>query len=249
MPTFGVVVFSLRGMKHLPDCLKSVAQTLKPDEILLLHAGGGAPEIGGGEFPALRIQSVGSLAEAKKYFAEIKAERVLFLWADERLEGGLADELRELCRDRSPGRPPSCRIPVRSYVLREWVEGSVCGPSPAVRFGRNLSEVPLGWWAQKDRTASEPTRGWIGDYGCSDLSDAVERVQSLSEFWAESLGCAASPPGPARTALRSLGVFIKMLFLNRLVSRGIAGITLSALASYAVLLGGVKLWEARHARK
>jgi hypothetical protein len=37
-----------------------------------------------------------------------------------------------------------------------------------------------------------------------------------------------------------------MLVIDRLFSGGIAGVTLAALASYAVLLSGAKLWEAKH---
>jgi hypothetical protein len=240
MPTFGAVVFSLRDMTHLVECLKSVAWA---DEILLLHAGG-APEIGGGEFPSLRIRGIRSLAEAKNHFGEIGTDWVLQLWAEERVDEDLARELRALCQDRSPNAS-EYRIAVRSRILGEWVEGSVSGPSPALRLSRKSEEMPLGWW-DEGRSVPRLARGWIEDYGCSELGRAVERVQDLSDLWAEHLREIDSPPGPMSSVFCSLKIFIKMLLRNRIFSRGIAGIALSSLASYAVLLSGAKAWEAGH---
>ena len=243
MPTIGVVVISLQGMKHLSECLESAQWA---DEVLLLHAGGGEPETGDGAFPSLQIRRVASLAEARQSFREIKSDWVLHLWGEERAEAGLGEELRAVCREGSADVPLSYRIPVRSYILGRWAAGSVSAPSLGVRVTRNVEEIPLGWWME-GKPAATLARGWIGDYGCSELSHAVDHVQGLSDFWAESLRGMVSPPGSARTVLRSLQVFVKMLLLNRFFSRGLAGITLSALASYAVLLSGAKLWEAKHA--
>jgi hypothetical protein len=240
MLTFGAVVFSLRDMTHLAQCLQSVAWA---DEILLLHAGD-TPEIGGGEFPALRIRGIRSLAEAKNHFGEIETDWVLQLWAEERVDEDLARMLRALCQDRSPNAS-EYRIAVRSLILGEWVEGSLSGPSPAVRLSRKIQAIPFGWWAQ-GRSAPALARGWIEDYGCSELGRAVERVQDLSDFWAEHLREVDSPPGPMTAVLCSLKIFFKMLFHNRIFSRGLSGIALSALASYAVLLSGAKAWEAGH---
>ena len=242
MPTIGVVVICLQGMKHVAECLQSVRWA---DRVLLLHTDGGEPDTGGGEFPSLQIRRVGSPAAAGAHLSEIGTDWVLQLWGEERAEGGLGEELRALCRDRSGEAPSSYRIPVRSYLLGRWASGSVSGPSPAVRFARNVEEIPPGWWAAGKSTAALP-RGWIGDYGCSELSDAADYVQGLSDFWAGRLRGAVFSPSSARTVLCSLRVFVKMILLNRLFSRGLAGVALSALASYAVLLSGAKLWEAKH---
>ena len=244
MPTFAVVVLSQQGARHLAGCLQSVAWA---DEILLLHAGGGAPALEGGEFPALRAHALAAPSDVEKYSAEIRSDWVLLLWGDERVDGRLAAELQALRRG-GPPNPAGYRIRVRSRILGEWIEGSVSGPSPAVRLGRNAKEIPLGWW-EKENPASDIAGGWIEDYGCADLGDAVERVQEISRFWAGRLLETAAAPGPGKAVFHSLGVFWKMLFSNRFFARGLAGTTLPALASYAVLLSGAKLWEARRARK
>jgi hypothetical protein len=242
MPTLGVVVLSLGKSKHLAECLQSVAWA---DEVLLAHAGGGEFEMDGGELRSLRIRKVASFADAEKLFSEIATDWVLQIWGEERLEAELGDELRSL-RDRASGDcPGSYRIAIRSNILGQWIDGSVAGPSPAVRLRRKNEAMPLGWW-EEAISSREIARGCIRDYGCAELARAVERVQALSDLWGGRLRGAARPPGAMRTVGESLKVFLKMLVLDRLFCRGLAGLTLSALASYAVLLSGAKLWEAKN---
>lgn len=243
MPTFAVVVLCRPGTKRLAEGLRSVAWA---DEILLLHAGG-APPPGAGEFPALRVRALGGPAEAKKYRAEIRSDWVLQLWGGERVDARLAEELRALRRGEAAAPADSCRLRVRSYILGEWVEGSVSGPSPAARLARNAKEVSPGWWEKNDG-ASDVFQGWIEDDGCADLGDAVERVQEVSDFWSGRMLAMNPAPGPGRAVLRSVVLFLQMLFANRIFARGLAGVTLAALASYAVLLSGAKLWEGRRAK-
>ena len=242
MPTLGVVVLSRGKTKHLTECLQSVSWA---DEVLLVHAGGGEPELGNGKWPSLIIRNVPSLAGAEKHFAEIRTDWILQLWAEERLDPDLADEISALCRGPSRSGPESYRIAICSHIMGKWLEGSVSGPSPAVRLSRKIESMPFGWWLEA-RSAETLQRGCIQDHGCSELVRAVERVQELSDWWAANLQSAASSPGAFGTVLGSLKVFFKMLVIDRLFSGGIAGVTLSALASYAVLLSGAKLWEAKH---
>ncbi len=241
MPTFGVVVLSLRGNKNLAACLRSVAWA---DEILLLYAGG-APEIGGGEFPSLRVRALESPADAGKYFGAIKTDWVLQLWAEERLDPELQREVRELCRGESRDGPKSYRIGVRSRILGEWVEGSIAGPSPAARLRRNPGAAPF-WWSEEKSTAAI-ARGWIEDHGSAELGRGVARVQDLSDFWADHLRGMSAPPGALAAAACSGKIFIRMLARSRVFTRGLPAAALSALAAYAILLSGAKLWEAKHA--
>jgi len=245
MPTLGVVVLSLARAEHLTECLRSVSWA---DEVLLLHASGGDPDIGCGDFPALRVRRIASPADAEKHRAEIRTDWVLQLWADERLEPELRDALMALRGGSSRSGAASYRLAIRSYVLGTWVEGSVAGPSPALRLSRNIARIPLGWWSEAG--AGEIfAGGCIRDHGCAELARAVERVQELSDFWATGLHGAAAAPGGLGAALGSLKVFFKMLVFERLFLRGLAGVALSAFASYTVLLSGAKFWEAKHAAK
>lgn len=241
MATIGVVVFSFDGMKQLPQCLETIAWA---DCVLLLHAGGD-PAVGR-EFPALSVRRFSSWGEAEGHLAEIGTDWVLWLWGDERVDRSLAEEIRGLLGRPKTDGPPAYEIPVRSFILGRWVNGGIGGPSPSLRLFRGMN-LPFGWWTQAS-AAGTISRGSIEDRGTEDLSAAVDRVQSLSDFWSACLMKTADPPGALKTIFVSIGVKIRMLFDNGFFARGLGGIALAGLASYSVLLSGAKFWEARHVK-
>src|SRR4051812_34209406 len=210
MTTFGVVVFSLDGMRHVARCLNSVAWA---DTILLLHAGLSVPELGDKEFPTLSVRRLSSWGEGEKYWREIGTDWVLYLWGDECLTEELAAELRMLHSRGVAGRTKVYKLHVRSHLLGRWVEGSVCGPSPAARLVSG-AEIPLGWWV-KPSEAAVIARGWIEDCG-TDLGSCVERVQAVSDLWAARLAATAEAPGALGAILTSLRVFIRLTVCNRI---------------------------------
>lgn len=249
MLTLGVVVFSLRGMKHLARCLESVQWA---DSVVVVHAGDGEPSFGANPDSSFVLRKVVSTQEVRQLAHEIKTDWILHLWGEERVEGELRDELRLLCKTEVP-RVPSCyRIPIRSHLLGRWVEGSLWGPSPALRLSREVEEFSPGWWSLPERTMREAPgllRGWIGDYSSVDLSDGVDRVDDLSSLWAKQLqekGCSISLAVMVVTPLR---VFMRSFFKKGVFFLGLAGLTLSILAAYATLLAGAKTWEAKNVRQ
>jgi len=248
MSTLGVVILSLRGMKHLTQSLESVKWA---DAITVLHAGAGEPSIGGNYFPSLRLRKIASLRELGDPSWEIGTDWVLHLWGEERVEDELGEELRALRRRESSRVPMAYRIPVRSHLLGRWVKGSLLGPSPALRLSRRAEHLPSGWWdstTEKSREALLLPHGWIGDYAATELNDGIDRLQSVSELWAEEFRGKDHGLNPKAAVLRSFQVFVKMLLMNGIVMNGFAGLTLSTLAAYLVLLTGARAWEASNAR-
>jgi hypothetical protein len=239
MATFGVVILSYDGMKYLAECLESVAWA---DCVLLLHAGGD-PEVGK-EYPGLNVRRLPSWREFDRYGAEIGTEWVLCLWADERVDDVLAAELQTLKMSGAVDSGRRCAIPLRSYILNQWVEGGLGGLSPSVRLVRGEATLP-GWWL-KDIASEHRFRGCIEDRGTADLAGAVERVQALSDFWAARLMTLAEPPSALKSAVAAFMAKIRMLLRSRF--DGLGAVALAALASYSVLLSGAKLWEARHVK-
>lgn len=249
MSTLGVVVFSLRGMKHLAQCLESVEWA---DVVAVIHAGEGEPSVGANPGPSLLLRKVVSTEEVRQLSREIRTDWVLNLWGEERVEAGLREELRVLCKTEGQ-KPPMCyRIPIRSHLLGRWVEGSLWGPSPALRLSRQVEGLSPGWWDATERRLRQAPgllRGWIGDYSSVELSDGVDRVNGVTSLWAERLQERDRNPSPVAMAIRPLRVFMRLLFMNGVFSNGLAGLTLSALAAYATLLSGAKAWEARNVRQ
>ncbi len=240
MATFGVAVFSFDGIKDVAPCLESVAWA---DRILLLHFGADAPNVGSRELPALAVRPLATWSEAEKHCEEIGTDWVLYLWAGERLDAALARWLREFRTVAEAAGVYTLRV--RSLILNEWVEGGLSGPSPSPRLARG-KENPLGWWLKRP-PVGEGGEGWIEDHGTAELAHAVERVQALSDYWEACLMRTAEPPGALATIFAAAEIKLRMLLRSGVLSRGIAGIALAALAAYSVLLSGAKLWEARHA--
>lgn len=246
MSTLGVVVLSLRGMQHLSECLESVRWA---DATLLLHAGGGKPLDGVAPFSSLVLRNLASIKELADISPEIGTDWILCLWGEERIEGELREELRALCREGLSPAPLAYRIPIRSRLMGRWVEGSLWGPSPALRLGRGSEKIISGWWHPADNRPREyPVlrRGWIGDYSASELKHGIDRVQDISKLWAERLQARGDRPSPLASVLWPLQVFIRMLFKNRAAFHGFAGLTLATLAAYATLLASAKAWEAKN---
>lgn len=248
MSSLGVVVFSLRGMKHLAQCLESVQWA---DSVAVLYAGDGEPSIGANARSSVMLRKVVSGKEVKQLSQEIRADWVLHLWGEERVEAELGEELRALCKAGLPEAPLGYRIPIRSHLLGRWVEGSLLGPSPALRLSRGVGEISPGWWGEMESRIQETPmlpRGWIGDYTSAELSEGVDRLQSISDLWAQRLQAEGRSLSPLAMALCPLRVFTRLLIKNGVFSHGLAGLTLSTMAAYVTLLSGAKVWEARRVR-
>lgn len=247
MSTLGVVILSLPGMKDLGPTLASVAWA---DAILVLHAGEGEPELAGEPPGSLAVRRLDFAREITEPVVGIRTDWVLRLWGEERLEPGLQDELRELCRLDPALAKSSYNVSLRTLLLGRWIEASLWEPSPAPRLGRRAERLLGGWWTGRTSRETETTgalHGRIADYGPATLDEAVARINRVSSLWAQEMRRRAQPPGRADRVFFPLRVFLRLLFVNHLLARGLAGLTLSTLAGYATLLAGAKWWEAEKA--
>lgn len=235
-------------MKHLAECLESVKWA---DAVTVLHAGEGEPAIGMSPLSSLTLRKIAFAQESEELCQEARTDWLLHLWGEERVEGELQEELRALCRKELSQAPMAYRIPVRSHLLGRWVEGSLLGPSPALRLNRRAGELPSGWWSSTENIAREsPTlpRGWISDFTAAALKDGIDRIQSVSELWAERLRTPGQEPEMPSMVLGPFQIFLRLLFKNGILSHGFAGLTLSILAAYAALLTGARVWEAKNVK-
>lgn len=242
MSTLEVIVFSLRGASSLAQCLESVQWA---HAVSVIHLNNGGASIEPDPLSGSGSEGGGSKVDVKRPSPGIRTDWILHLWEEERVEGELRDELLALCRLEASASPRSYRIPIRSRILGRWVEGSLWEPSPAIRLSRGVRDLCPGWWQDPERMLDAPAlrRGWIGDYSSDELSSGVNRINAVSDLWAERLETAGRSLGVLAMTACPLRVFARLLLRNGLFSHGLAGWTLSALAAYAALAGGMKLWE------
>lgn len=245
MSTLGVVVLSLSGMKHLDACLESVRWA---DAVSVVHLGEGEPSIGRGLPCPLTIKRVGSVGGMVGQ--EVGTDWLLWLWGEERVEAALEEELRELCKTDLSDKAAAYRIPVRSYLLGHWAEGSLWGPSPSPRLGRGVGGIACGWGDSGEKRAKGHGRlkGRIADYSAMELKEGWDRLQEISRLWAARLAESGEGLDPFSVTTLSVRIFLRLLWGNGLWANGLAGLTLPTLAAYANLLSGAKAWEAMRAK-
>lgn len=251
MATLGVVVISLTGMKYLTQCVESARWA---DAVLVLHVGEGEPAFGGEQLSSsISLRRVDSVEEATRADEEkLGMDWVLRLWGEEKIEPRLQEELETIRRAAKPDIPDGFRIPIRSRVLGHWANGSLWGPSPALRLSRKGSRTLPTWWnmpAEESQEAVGLLGGAISDYASAELSSGFERIQSVSGHWAEQFHPGNDNPGAGRISCKTFETFAQVLIVNRFYGQGLSGLTLSVLAAYGTLLSGAKAWEARHVKE
>jgi hypothetical protein len=227
MPTLGVVVFSLPGMKSLDGCLESVAWA----DSVVVHE--------------LSVDLKAGSDRSIPVLPAMRTDWVCSLWGEERVEPLLREELLAL-REQSLKSVAACyRIPTRSRVLGRWIKGSLWSPSPALRVGRAEPFVPYEWsgLGRNELRKAGVLRGWLSDYSSSDLSVAVSRLNMVGEIWAASTAARGQAVGPCRAVGAAVKVFLGILTSNGLVSGGIASLTLAVLGAYGRILSATKAYE------
>jgi hypothetical protein len=228
MATIGVVVFSVAGMRRLARCLKSVEWA---DDVAVVNLG----------------EESGFVHDPASGDGCQRTDWMLHLWAEEVLEKRLEEQLLSLRRIPLDEARPAYRIPIRSYLLENWVDGSIWGPSPSLRLTRERKLWPPAWW---NLDAGKPEEsgclsGCIQDYSAAELSSGVGHVNTLTSFEAQELNARGQAPGLAKASLSSLLVLLRLLARRTMLRDGFAGLTLSVLCAYATLLVGAKAWERR----
>ena len=229
MSSLGVVVFNLRGMKHLSQCLDSVQWA---DAVTVQDLD--------------RNANPNSINETERLCEEIKTDWVLYLWGEEKVGTELREELNLVRQAELQTSPLFHSIPIRSFLLGRWVKGSLWGPSPSCRLCRQGVSPSVSWWDSDREVYGNPSRllrSWIDDYSCAELRDGVERVNQISSLWAERLRSEGRTLSTASISLYPLRVLMRLLITNGLFFEGLAGLSLSSLAAYATLVSGMKWWE------
>lgn len=241
MSTIGVAVFSLPGMKRLAQCVESVKWA---DRVVVFHMVDDELDRGpaSSSGPLVRRWSVGDEERAES--PALSTDWVLHLWGDERVDEGLQREL-QLLREKNPTHlHAGYGIPIRSYILGRWAEGSMWEPAPALRLRRRLENIAGGWPSASVSAPSDIlSGGWIEDYGASRLSDGWERLRKVSDVWCEEMQRDSERNRSFSPVRTPAAVFFRLWWSNGPIRGGFSGLTFSTLAAYAVFLSGAKLWE------
>jgi glycosyltransferase involved in cell wall biosynthesis len=246
VPAISATIITLNEAARLADAIASVAWA---DEIVVVDSGSTDGTLDIARRLATRVErrEWPGYAAQKNYAASIaRHDWVLSLDADERVSEPLARWLGAW-RTGTP-RPCGYRLPRASFYLGRWIRTTDWYPDPQLR----LYDRRAGEWMRSRVHESVALRGPMvtlrGDlellhYPYADVSEHARRIDAYTSLAALDLRDRGVTVGAIGLAVHPVAAFLRNYLLRRGIVQGRAGLAVSLLNSYYVLLKHVKLLE------
>lgn len=181
----------------------------------------------------------------KNFAAELAShDWILSLDADERITPALASEIRKLLSTTPSAN--GYRIPRVAWYLGRWIRSTDWYPDYQLR----LYNRRAGRWNERRVHESVAIDGPVGvlqheiqHYPYRDISHHLQTIDRYTTLAAEEWRAAGRRPSAWRTFFYPRFAFLRNYVLKRGFRDGGAGLIVSLLNSYYVLLKYAKLWE------
>lgn len=244
MPKLSVTLITHNEAGHIAAALESVAWA---DERIVVDSGStdDTVAIARGLADRVEVRPWQGYAEQKNYAASLaRHDWILSIDADERVSGPLADEIRGVLATE----PERCgyRVPRATYYLGRWIRSTDWWPDWQLR----LYDRRAGKWArvhvhESVRIPGVPgrLRGELLHYPYRDISDHLQTIDRYTTLASGELYARGRRSGALRIALHPALAFLRNYVLRGGFRQGTAGLTVSMINSYYVLLKYAKLWE------
>jgi glycosyltransferase involved in cell wall biosynthesis len=250
VPALSVAIITLNEAAHLAAAIASVAWA---DEIVVVDSGStdGTVDIARQLATRVEVRDWPGYAVQKNYAASLaRHDWILSLDADERVSPALAASLGAW-RTRAPVAA-GYRVARTSWYLDTWIRTTDWYPDYQLR----LYDRRAGSWQpvrvhESVRVTGEPAvlSGEIEHYPYANVSDHLQRMDRYTALAALDLRDRGRTAGPLQLLVHPPAAFVRNYILRRGLLQGRAGLAVSLLNSYYVLLKYVKLLEIeRHAR-
>jgi glycosyltransferase involved in cell wall biosynthesis len=246
VPAVSATIITLNEASHLADAVASVAWA---DEIVVVDSGSTDGTLDLARRLATRVEHRDwSGYAAQKNFAASLARHdwILSLDADERVSAPLAGWMASW-RGATP-RVSGYRLPRASWYLGRWIRSTDWYPDPQLR----LYDRRVGHWASSRVHESVTLDGAIetlaGDleilhYPYADVSEHARRIDAYTSLAALDMRDRGVTIGALGLAAHPVAAFLRNYVLRGGFREGRAGLAVSLLNSYYVLLKHVKLLE------
>ena len=249
MPPVSVTIITRNEAAHIAAALDSVAWA---DERIVVDSGSTDETEAIARAHGARVETrpwEGYSAQ-KNYAASIATyDWILSLDADERVSDPLGIEIRETLN--APNSRLGYRIPRVAFYLGRWIRSSDWWPDWQLR----LYDRRHGHWSRVHVHESVRVGGPVGrlrgelqHYPYATVADHLETIDRYTSIAARELYENGRRSGFSRLAVHPALAFARNYVLRGGFRQGSAGLIVSLLNSYYVLLKFVKLWELEHAQ-
>jgi glycosyltransferase involved in cell wall biosynthesis len=244
VPALSVTIITFNEATHLPGAIASVSWA---DEIVVVDSGStdGTAEIAQRLATRVEVRQWPGYAAQKNYAASLaRHDWILSLDADERVGSTLA---ASIARWRS-GMPSAqgYRLARTSWYFGQWIRTTDWYPDYQLR----LYDRRAGAWQparvhESVRIEGRPgmLAGDIEHYPYTDVCDHLQRIDRYTSLAALDLRDRGERASSVGLLMHPAAAFLRNYLLRRGVVQGRAGLAVSLLNSYYVLLKHVKLLE------
>jgi glycosyltransferase involved in cell wall biosynthesis len=249
MPPVSVTIITRNEASHIAAALASVAWA---DERIVVDSGStdDTVRIARSHGARVEVRPWEGYSSQKNYAASLAThDWILSLDADERVSDPLAAEIRQVLNEPSPRR--GYRIPRVAFYLGRWIRSTDWWPDWQLR----LYDRRQGQWTRvhvhESVRVSGPVgrlRGELQHYPYATVADHLDTIDRYTTIAARELHENGRRAGLSRIAVHPVLAFARNYVLRGGFRQGTAGLIVSMLNSYYVLLKFVKLWELEHAQ-
>ena len=248
MPPVSVTIITLNEAEHIAAAIRSVAWA---DEVIVVDAGSSDDTASIARAGGARVSSRAwsGYVDQKNHAAALAAhDWVLSLDADERVTPALAAEIGAVLRQEPPVR--AYRVPRVTFHLGRWIRSTDFYPDLQTR----LYDRRAARWRGRHVHESVQVDGAVGrlqqeleHYSYRDLRDHLDRINRYSSLAARQMYEQGRRARATDLLLHPPAAFLRNFIVRRGFTDGTAGLTLSLINAWSVMLKFAKLWELQHA--
>jgi glycosyltransferase involved in cell wall biosynthesis len=250
VPKLSATIITRNEALHLGDALQSVAWA---DEIVVVdsHSTDDTVAIARRYTSRVEVRDWNGYVDQKNYAASIASnDWILSVDADERVTTALATEIRATLAPRPAA--VAYRIPRVTWHLGRWIRSTDWYPDYQIRLYDRRSAAFTGGYVHESVSASASVGSLSAElqhYPYRNIADHVETMNRYSALAARQMH-----EHGRRASVFDLACHPSLAFLRNYIVRagfcdGLAGLIVSSMNSYYVLLKFAKLWELEHSEE
>jgi glycosyltransferase involved in cell wall biosynthesis len=244
VPRVTVTIITLDEAAHIADAIDSAAWA---DEIIVVDSGSVDDTLAIARSKGARTESRTwtGYVDQKNFAAGLAShDWILSLDADERIPAALASEIRTVLSTEPPHA--GYRVPRVTFHLGRWIRTTDFYPDYQTRLYDRRKARWQGRYVHESVTVDgQPGQltQELEHYSYRDLSDHLDRINAYTTLAARQMHESGRRAHAVDLLIHPPAAFLRNYVLRRGFLDGMAGLVLSIVNTYSVVLKFAKLWE------